>query len=44
MLIRRLFGGYDPTHHSTVVKNYREKIKDAADNKNPTHRDVVIWR
>lgn len=34
MLIRRLFGGYDPILHSIVVKNKRKekKKKDEANN------------
>lgn len=45
MLIRRLFGSYDPTLHSTVVKNKGgKKKKDEANTlRNPTQRGIVIW-
>lgn len=38
MLIRRMFGGYDPTLHSTVVKNENKK-KDEASNSEKYHTE-----
>ena len=45
MLVRRLFAGYDPTLHSTVVKNQRrEKIRmRQVTLRNPTQRGFVVW-
>lgn len=43
--IRRLFGGYDPTLHSTVVKNQRREKKKRMRQtlRNPTQRGFVVW-
>lgn len=43
MLMRRLFGGYDLTLHSTVVKNEKEKRMRQITLRNPTQRGIVIW-
>lgn len=45
MLIRRLFGGYDPTLHSIVVKNKRkEKKKRMRQITEKSHRrGMVVW-
>ena len=45
MLIRRLFGGYDPTLHSIVVKNKRKekKKKRMRQITEKSHRRGMVW-
>lgn len=43
MLMRRLFGSYDLTLHSTVVKDEKKKRMRQITLRNPTQRCIVIW-
>lgn len=44
MLMRRLFGGYDPTLHSTVVKKGKRKGDEADCKEIPNIRVATIFR